>query len=150
MSADQQPNGDDRPAQIIDEAGALRPVDYSERVGDLYSQLSQMAHLPSLPHSASTQQRLQRSVGYLIVAAANGLDYFPDFDRAPFVRRVLDRTYRSLPVQLYQRVAEALGEPLGKGELVAEWTLRASSHSPGQRTGPRESQVARRVAGTPA
>lgn len=37
---------------------------------------------------------------------------------------MLDRTYRSLPLQLYQRVAEALGESLGKGEFVAEWTLR--------------------------
>jgi hypothetical protein len=120
----QRPEVDDRPPEIIDEAGALRAVEYSERIGDLHSQLSQMAHLPSLPGGASTQQRLQRSVGYLIVAAANGLDYFPDFDRAPFVRSVLDETYRSLPRQLYQHVADALDEPLGKGELVAEWTLR--------------------------
>lgn len=130
VPAGQPPEGDDRPPQIIDEAGALRAVEYSDRVGDLYAQLSQMAHLPSLPHGASTQQRLQRSVGYLIVAAANGLDYFPDFDRAPFVKSILDRTYHSLPVQLYQHVAEALGEPLGKDELVAEWTLRTQVSIP--------------------
>jgi len=116
---------EDRSPEIIDGDGALRVIDYTERTGDLHAQLSQLAHLPSLhAQGADVRARLQRSVGYLVVAAANGLDYFPDFDRAPFVRGLLDRTYRSLPVRLYQRVAEALGEPLGKNDLVAEWTLR--------------------------
>lgn len=122
--AEQRPNEDDRPQGIIDESGALRAVDYSERISDLQAQLAQLAHLPSLQGGGDTRARLQRSVGYLVVAAANGLDYFPDFDRAPFVQSLLDKTYYSLPLQLYQRVADALDEPLGKGELVAEWTLR--------------------------
>ena len=122
--AEQQPSKDDRPQEIIDESGALSAVDYSERITDLQAQINQMAHLPSLKGGADTRARLQRSVGYLVVATANGLDYFPDFDRAPFVQNLLDKTYHSLPLQLYKRIADALDEPLGKGELVAEWTLR--------------------------
>lgn len=124
-SADQQAPEDQRPAGLVDEAGALVAIDYAESNLELHDQLIQMVHFPSLhARGAQTLARVHRSNGYLVVAAAHGLDYFPDFDRAPFVKALLDRTYRSLPVQLYRRVAEALEEPLGKAELVAEWTLR--------------------------
>jgi hypothetical protein len=68
--------------------------------------------------------RIRRSVGYLLVAAADGLDYFPDFDRVPFVAAFTRQLSRSLPMQLYERVADALGAQLAdRDELIAEWTL---------------------------
>src|SRR5207245_1662413 len=79
---------------------------------------------PSLDPQADPQGRILRSSVYLLTATANGMDYFPDFDRAPFVAATVKRLYQSLPMQLYNRVAAALEDGSGDGEqLVSEWTV---------------------------
>jgi hypothetical protein len=80
----------------------------------------------ALTTQASPKERVKRSNGYLFTAAVHGLDYFPDFDRAPFVAAQLRTLYRSLPLELYRRVAESFDLPLGRTETVAEWTLDAT------------------------
>ncbi|MDX3458695.1 hypothetical protein PV396_43380 [Streptomyces sp. ME02-8801-2C] len=74
-------------------------------------------------HSAGEEEseRAYRSNGYLIVAAAHGLDYFPDSERAAFTAGTLKKVYRSLPVELYERVAASLSETLNGGDIASEW-----------------------------
>jgi hypothetical protein len=104
--------------------GAVATLDYDRELDDLRRQVEEVVSYPSLQAPADPRERLLRSATYLIVATANGLDYFPDFERAPFVAAVVRHLYRSLPVQLYDRVAEALTGATGGGEgVVAEWTL---------------------------
>lgn len=56
------------------------------------------------------------------------MDYFPDFDRAPFTAATITSLYQSLPWQVYERVAEALATDAtgGKDQFVREWTLNAT------------------------
>ena len=116
-------------ADVITPSGALRNVDYSTNLGRLLSQVDAIANYPSVA-GVTARTRVHRSNGYLFTAAVQGMDYFPDFDRAPFVAAQLRKLYRSLPVELYRRVAESLDEPLGKAELVSEWTVEASVDIP--------------------
>jgi hypothetical protein len=118
--------GDLRGMDELNEVGAVRTLDYERGLQALVDQLEEVIQYPSLKHD-DPRQRLVRSASYLIVATANGMDYFPDFDRAPFVFAVVRHLYRSLPMQLYTRVAEALDPNGGDVEqVVAEWTLDTS------------------------
>lgn len=115
---------DVRRSDELDPGGAVATLDYDRELDDLRRQVEEVVSYPSLDAPADPRERLLRSATYLIVATANGLDYFPDFERAPFVAAVVRHLYRSLPVQLYDRVAEALTGATGRGEeVVAEWTL---------------------------
>ena len=60
------------------------------------------------------------------------MDYFPDFDRAPFAAATIKSVYQSLPWQVYEKVAEALDAitDTGKDQLVREWTLNATMPIP--------------------
>ena len=111
---------------LVDDAGALKDIDYEPAFGDLITSLQKVPSYPSLDPGADPTGRVLRSSVYLMTAAANGMDYFPDFDRAPFVSAVVRRLYQSLPMKLYNRVAAALveGSPdEGNGEeIVSEWT----------------------------
>jgi len=108
----------------LDAGGGITTIDYDGQLDDLLRQVEEVVSYPSLDADVDPRVRLLRSATYLIVATANGLDYFPDFDRAPFVAAVVRHLYRSLPVRLYDRVAEALvGSPEHGEQVVAEWTL---------------------------
>jgi hypothetical protein len=109
----------------VEPSGAMRGVDYSIALPVLLGQIDSMADYPSLK-DATARTRVHRSNGYLFTAAVHGLDYFPDFDRAPFVAAQLRKLYRSLPLELYRRVAESFDLPLGQADIVAEWTLNAT------------------------
>lgn len=129
-SRELEPAGEDRrDDHALTPFGALEGMDYDRSLQDLFKQLDEVVTYPSLdPEVADSAraraQRLTRSNWYLIMATANGLDYFPDFDRVPFVSSVIQQMYRSLPAQLYARVAESLDVAVtGRGTLVAEWTL---------------------------
>jgi hypothetical protein len=106
-------------------SGAMRGVDYSIALSVLLGQIDSMADYPSL-EDTTARTRVHRSNGYLFTAAVHGMDYFPDFDRAPFVSAQLRKLYRSLPLELYRRVAESFDVPLGQADTVAEWTLDAT------------------------
>ena len=108
--------------RAINSVGAFLDVDYAHGLADAMSQIESMVTYPSF-EGVTVDERLQRSNGYLILASAHGLDYFPDFERAPFVAGILRQLYRSLPMKVYERVAEALKEPIAGNELVDEWRL---------------------------
>lgn len=115
-------NSDLRPPEATDNAGALVGVNYGMNIDSILAQLEQVVSYPSLRKGPGyARERIFRSNGYLLIAAAHGLDYFPDFDRAPFVAGFLDKVYRSLPLKLYKRVAEALHQPVDKDTIISEW-----------------------------
>jgi len=95
-------------------------LDYSKGLQDLIEQVDRMPRWASA--GSKTLDRMYRANGYLILAAAHGLDYFPDVDRVPYVAGTLLSVYRSLPVEVYARVAAPLMESLQGGNVVAEWT----------------------------
>lgn len=103
----------------VDESGAVVGLDYDSGLDNLMTQVEDLRRYTSTPDSP-VRDRMHRANGYLLAAAAHGLDYFPDFDRVPFVAGTLHKTYRSLPVKLYDKLAESLDEPLSGGELVSE------------------------------
>lgn len=116
-------NGDDPSA--AGETGAVAGLDYTTGLNNLLAQVDGLGGYASAG-DASVKDRMYRGNGYLVVAAAHGLDYFPDFDRVPFVAGTLQKTYRSLPRQLYDKIAESLEEPLTGGDVVAEWTAMST------------------------
>lgn len=118
-------DSDVRGHSVLTESGAVRGMAYDVEVKELMSQLDAVVTYPSLERSdEAAHNRVLRSNGYLVVAAVNGLDYYPDFDRAPFVAATVRSLYRSLPRQLYERVADSLGEAgTTKEELLTDWTL---------------------------
>lgn len=80
---------------------------------------------PSTMNAAPSRARVYRAVGYLLVATTHGLDYFPDADRSPFVGSLLTRTYRSLPQQIYGRVAEAWNaSDVDEVDVISEWDMQ--------------------------
>ncbi|MFD7730577.1 hypothetical protein ACFV6F_09380 [Kitasatospora phosalacinea] len=95
---------------------AAMPTD----LDDLVAQVDNMVGWASSGETGS--DRAYRSNGYLITAAAHGLDYFPDFERAGFTAGTLRKVYRSLPMKLYERVAASLDEPLTGADVIAEWS----------------------------
>ncbi len=117
------------PAEVAT-SGAVPDVDYDVALDDLLSQIDRMITYPSQRRAGATSwDRLRRSFGYLVLSAVNGMDYYPDFDRVPFVSAAVNDLYRSLPRELYERVSEALDtDRIGGGqeEVVNEWTLRTS------------------------
>ncbi|WFE47912.1 hypothetical protein [Verrucosispora sp. WMMD1129] len=116
-------SGDDPSA--ASETGAVAGLDYAAGLNNLLAQVDGLGSFASAGE-AVVKERMYRGNGYLVVAAAHGLDYFPDFDRVPFVAGTLQKTYRSLPRQLYDRIAESLQEPLTGGDVVAEWTAMST------------------------
>jgi hypothetical protein len=100
--------------------GAPKALDYSTGLDNLLAQIDGLSGYRSAGDSPIREQ-MYRAVGYLVTAAAYGLDYFPDSDRVPFLAGTLRRTYRSLPRQLYDKVADSLDEPLNGG-AIAELT----------------------------
>jgi hypothetical protein len=104
---------------VVTETGALRELDYGQGLDNLMLQIDRLVTYASLHNDV--QERAYRGNGYMVVAAAQGLDYFPDFDRVPVVAGTLKKAYQSLPVALYERIAEATGEKLGDGGVVSEW-----------------------------
>jgi hypothetical protein len=111
---------------FLNSSGAVSVLDYQTSADELLTQLNRLVMFPSSPPEiAAANDYVTRSLGYLVVAAANGLDHFPDHDRAPFVAGFVRRLYRSLPVRLYATVAEALAVP-DPETLVSEWTLDTS------------------------
>lgn len=122
-------SADLRDASILGRSGEILGINYEQGLGQLLGQLDNIVRYPSLrDEDASPAERIWRSNGYLIVAAVNGMDYYPDFDRAPFSAATISNLYRSLPRQVYGRVAESLqaGATGGKEQLISEWTLNAT------------------------
>ena len=130
--------GDDlRDKSLTDPAGRLHALDYSVGLDRLMGQLVDVAKYPSLQRSGpDLATRALRSNAYLLTAAAHGLDYFPDYDRAPLVAASIRAMYTSLPRQLYQNIAVSLAE-LGEGQItdpttnaknliIRDWTLQTS------------------------
>jgi hypothetical protein len=116
-----------RDDRILDEAGAVTRVDYEPGFDDLITRLQRVPTYPSLDPRVDVSLRMLRSTLYLVTATAHGMDYFPDFDRAPFVPATVKRLYESLPMQLYDRIAAALqGHEADGHELVSEWTLETT------------------------
>ena len=113
------------PGPAVDAAGAVTGLDYTTGLNNLLAQVDALGGYAS-SRDASVKERMYRGNGYLLVAAAHGLDYFPDFDRVPFVAGTLQKTYRSLPRRLYDQVSESLDEPLTGGDLVAEWAAMST------------------------
>jgi hypothetical protein len=106
---------------------AVTLVDYEPGFGDLITRLGRVPTYPSLDAGVDVTLRMLRSTFYLLTATAHGMDYFPDFDRAPFVAATVKRLYESLPMQLYDRIAAALqGDDDNGHELVSEWTLETT------------------------
>ena len=118
--------GSDQP-RLDDEltpGGAIAAIDYDQGADFLLAQLQDAVNYESLEPGKDPRGRALRSILYLIAATANGLDYFADFDRAPFVAAAVDRLYRSLPLELYERVAGTVSAaPLTGQQLVSEWSL---------------------------
>lgn len=108
----------------VNEVGAVAGVDYSTTLDDLIARIDEISAYPS-QRRGSAQQYIYRSNCYLVVAALREVDYFPDFARVPFVMGTIRQLYRSLPMQLYDRVSSAFNETLGGGEIVNEWRLDA-------------------------
>ena len=79
----EEPNGtrvrhdgdDERAPWATDQTGALDGIDYTAGLDALLRQVDQMIDIPSVKNDVN--ERALRSNGYLAVAAANGLDYFP-------------------------------------------------------------------------
>jgi hypothetical protein len=113
------------PGHAVDATGAVTGLDYTTGLNNLLAQVDALGGYASCG-DCSVKERMYRGNGYLLVAAAHGLDYFPDFDRVPFVAGTLQKTYRSLPRRLYDEVSESLDEPLNGGELVAEWAAMST------------------------
>lgn len=120
----QQVNYDNRANSIVEITGAPRGIDFSADLDYLLHQLEQVVEYPSIKNAMV--QRMWRSLGYLAVAAANGIDYFPDYDRVPFTAAFIRGMYRSLPVQLYQRISEAIGQRVDEEGLISEWTAHVT------------------------
>ncbi|WP_206784827.1 hypothetical protein [Amycolatopsis sp. MtRt-6] len=115
------------PGPTVDATGAVTGLDYTTGLNNLLAQVDALGgYASSRSRDGSVKERMYRGNGYLLVAAAHGLDYFPDFDRVPFVAGTLQKTYRSLPRQLYDKVSESLDEPLNGGDLVAEWAAMST------------------------
>jgi hypothetical protein len=113
-----------RDPALLDGAGRLVEFDYGRDLDGLLEQLDEIVTYPSMEPRPDPRERVLRSTLYLISATASGRDYFPDFDRVPFTVAAIRDVYRSLPLQLYERVAESLGMAYSGGaEDVAEWTL---------------------------
>lgn len=51
---------------------------------------------------------IRRTIGYLLVAMGNRVDYFPDSLRIPYVASYMERIYRSLSREVYAKVADVL------------------------------------------
>lgn len=115
---------DNRANSIVNTAGAPQGVDFSADLDYLLHQLQQIVEYPSIKNALG--QRMWRSLGYLVVAAANGLDYFPDYDRVPFTAAFIRGMYRSLPMQLYQRISDAIGQRIDEEGLISEWTTHVT------------------------
>lgn len=115
---------DERESDVVDDSGAVPALDFSAGLDDLLRQLRQITQYASVHNN--TEERMRRSQGYLAIAAANGMDYFPDYDRMPLTAATVRKVYRSLPVELYRRVSDALGQQVGQEEMVSEWTLHAT------------------------
>ncbi|MBE8520613.1 hypothetical protein ILP97_24530 [Amycolatopsis sp. H6(2020)] len=113
------------PGAAVDAAGAVTGLDYTTGLNNLLAQVDALGGYAS-SRDGSVKERMYRGNGYLLVAAAHGLDYFPDFDRVPFVAGTLQKTYRSLPRRLYDQVSASLDEPLNGGDLVAEWAAMST------------------------
>ncbi|WP_410606088.1 hypothetical protein [Amycolatopsis sp. lyj-109] len=113
------------PGAAVDATGAVTGLDYTTGLNNLLAQVDALGGYAS-SRDAPIKDRMYRGNGYLLVAAAHGLDYFPDFDRVPFVAGTLQKTYRSLPRRLYDQVSESLDEPLNGGDLVAEWAAMST------------------------
>jgi hypothetical protein len=113
------------PGAAVDATGAVTGLDYTTGLNNLLAQVDALGGYAS-SKDAPVKERMYRGNGYLLVAAAHGLDYFPDFDRVPFVAGTLQKTYRSLPRRLYDQVSESLDEPLNGGDLVAEWAAMST------------------------
>ncbi|MFK4227905.1 hypothetical protein [Streptomyces sp. NPDC019890] len=112
------PDGQDSAARVDGDplaGGGDPPVS----LDDLVAQVDRLVAFHSAGEVGS--ERAYRSNGYLIVAAAHGLDYFPDFERGTFTAGCLQKVYRSLPMRLYEKVAESLDESLTGGDVVSEW-----------------------------
>ncbi|MEV6442606.1 hypothetical protein [Amycolatopsis sp. NPDC051716] len=123
MTLDAGDAGD--PGHAVDATGAVTGLDYTTGLNNLLAQVDALGGYASCG-DCSVKERMYRGNGYLLVAAAHGLDYFPDFDRVPFVAGTLQKTYRSLPRRLYDEVSGSLDEPLNGGELVAEWAAMST------------------------
>jgi len=122
-------SSDLRDSSALGSSGEVVGVDYEQSLRQLLSQLDNIVRYPSLrPDGPDPVARIWRSNGYLVVAAVNGMDYYPDFDRAPFSAATITSMYRSLPRQVYGRVAEALeADAAGaKDQLISEWTLNTT------------------------
>jgi hypothetical protein len=111
------------------ETGAVGSLDYPANLDDLVAYVDRLGGYHSARDSP-VKDRMYRANGYLIIAAAHGLDYFPDYDRAPFIAGTLQKTYQSLPVQLYDKIAESLEEPLNGSELISEWAAMSTISIP--------------------
>lgn len=112
--------------QVVGHIGAIAGFDYQATLDDLSAQLDSMVTFPSMRPDRNVKEYILRSNGYLIVAAANGLDYFPDFDRMPFVASISRGLYRSMSVRVYERVAQALDTRFdSRDQFLSEWTLDA-------------------------
>lgn len=131
-------NGEDlRDTTLVGPAGDLSQLDYSVGLDRLMSQIVDASNYPSLQRDGpDVAAHARRSNAYLLTAAAHGLDYFPDYDRAPLVAASIRAIYTSLPRQLYENVAAALSELQGgdvfepnvstKRLLVRDWTLETT------------------------
>ena len=114
---------DDR---VVEPTGAVAGFDYLTTLDGLSARLDRMRMIPSAVRERPIKEYILRSNGYLIVAAANGLDYFPDFDRMPFVASMSRGLYHSMSVRVYERVARALDTRFDTREqFLSEWTLDA-------------------------
>ena len=112
--------------QAVGPIGAISGFDYRSTLDDLSAQLDSMVTFPSMRPDRNVKEYIMRSNGYLIVATANGLDYFPDFDRMPFVASIGRELYRSISVRVYERVAQALDTRFDSpGQFLSEWALEA-------------------------
>ena len=130
---DPQSSIDLRDNALLGSTGEVLGIDYRQDLDRLLAQLDEMVRYPSLEeHGPDPSERVLRSNGYLVIAAVNGMDYFPDFDRAPFAAAMIKNLYQSLPRKVYERVAEALNANAvgGKDQLIYEWTLNATMPIP--------------------
>jgi hypothetical protein len=128
-------SADRRNDRLLGRGGELRGLKYDGTLDQLLSSLNQVVRYPSVGEAdkhVALKNRMRRSTGYLVFAAANGLDYYPDFDRVPFAAAIIKDVYQSLPRQVYERVAEALEAvtDTSSDQLVREWTLNATMPIP--------------------
>lgn len=63
----------------------------------------------SIDDSINTKQRyIHRAIGYSLIAQVNNIDYYPDFLRVPYVASNMDRIYKSVSKEIYQKISEIL------------------------------------------